>query len=855
MTKENPVIGKRYRLDREIGRGGMGVVYQATDLNLNRPVAIKVLPSQVAADQETFNRFRNEVFSTSRLEHPCIIRVYDAGVQGSYYYVMQYVEGTNLYKETQKRKRFLLKDGIPILRQIGSALDYAHKKGFIHRDVKPENILLDQTGNAYLVDFGIVISSYMPKRFTRGFIGTPEYASPEHCRGDELTGASDQYSFAIIAYEMFTGRPPFERGEDANPVPVIVAHLNDAPPDPRKFNTSLPEHVASALLRAISKKPLDRFQSCQEFVDILSAQTVSQSVPYLPKKRLSAEEPEVENEKASKPAKPPSPEVKPEIQPSLQDDVEHKREPLPTLSRNSFRPSSAASSASVREIPPQAVKKAEKEVRPEPPVPAQTANSFHRTESVASIDASARSASSGKGFKFAVISIIVLVSAVCLLIGLNYYSSSSYMKRGDVFYGSGNFTAAVSAYKHAIKKNEKKPEPYFKLAMAQASRKDYLEAAGNCDKVLAISQDFAKGNSVEIAAVYAACGKELADSGDSEKAIAFYEKAVEQFAGNAEYTEALAAAYKAGGHSEKALAMYEKIAAKAPSNPDSQMQLADLYMATDKPELAIEIYERLAKQGQASASAYSRIGQAYYKLQNYDMAIANLETAVEKGDSASHSILAKAYDQKGDTEKAIAAYRNALKLSPGKYEADFCAMLLSLGDSFFDKKKDAAKYYKEALTVDSKLAEKHLKTVIEKADSLFNAKNFQSALKEYSRASQFKPDDAKISYKVLLTNYKLKKNSDVLKDYDKVAKLNKNDKAVLNELKNIKIAVTPKQTAPQQPAYNQDYYGQRYYGTSSSGKKKSQPRRRPAPARPKAIPIPRIENPQRARVIEIPKSE
>ena len=271
MSTNNYIINGRYRIEKELGKGGMGIVYLAYDLNLSRYVAIKILKSSVSSES-AFIRFKNEVFSIVRLDHPNIIHVYDAGFDSNIYYVMQYIDGTDLAKELTKKHRFELNDTLHIIYQISAALDYAHGKGFFHRDVKPENILLDTSNNAYLVDFGITTSASLP-HVTEGFIGTVEYASPEHCSGGVITGKSDQYSLAVVIYEMLTGRTPFI-SEGGNSVAVAIKHINEIPPDPREFCPTIPENAAKAILKALSKQPEKRFPSCNAFVSCISGMSL-----------------------------------------------------------------------------------------------------------------------------------------------------------------------------------------------------------------------------------------------------------------------------------------------------------------------------------------------------------------------------------------------------------------------------------------------------------------------------------------------------------------------------------------------------------------------------------------------------
>jgi serine/threonine protein kinase len=262
------ILSNRYKLESELGRGGMGVVYRAQDTQVKRTVAIKTLPAIMTHNPDLMRRFQAEVQHASKLEHPNIVRVYDVGEDdGTHYYVMQYIEGSDLRAELKQRGRYTVEAALAVISQLAEALDYAHSQGIVHRDIKPENILLDAEGQAHIVDFGIA-KAVEGTRMTRGLLGTPEYMSPEQVKGNRVDGRSDQYSLAVLSYELLTGRTPFPtQGDD--PWAQINMHLNTPPPNPRTTVPDLPAHVANALLQALAKDPGQRFGSCGKFVKAL----------------------------------------------------------------------------------------------------------------------------------------------------------------------------------------------------------------------------------------------------------------------------------------------------------------------------------------------------------------------------------------------------------------------------------------------------------------------------------------------------------------------------------------------------------------------------------------------------------
>src|SRR6266702_4513961 len=249
-------LGDRYTIDRVLGRGGMATVYVAEDLRHSRQVAIKVLRPDVAAAIGA-ERFLREITIAARLTHPHVLPLIDSGqADGSLYYVMPYVRGETLRERLVREQRFALKDALRIARGVGAGLDYAHREGFVHRDVKPENVLLAD-GHAVLADFGIARAIFQAggEHVTEvGLaIGTPEYMSPEQAAGDrELDGRCDEYALACVVYEMLAGEPPFS-GDSARA--IVAKHLSEPPAPLRARLPDAPAAVEQALAR--KGKPQD----------------------------------------------------------------------------------------------------------------------------------------------------------------------------------------------------------------------------------------------------------------------------------------------------------------------------------------------------------------------------------------------------------------------------------------------------------------------------------------------------------------------------------------------------------------------------------------------------------------------
>lgn len=277
----NRTLNGRYRIDDKVGDGGMAVVYRGWDTVLNRVVAIKVLREQYAVNQQFLARFRREAQAAAGLAHPNIVNVYDVGRDSDTWYIVQeLIDGTDLATMIRQQGQFSVPQATEVMAQVCAALDYAHSKGIIHRDVKPHNILIDSRGTAKVVDFGIAKGVNDVTMTDAGTaLGTAGYISPEQATGSPLTPASDLYSSGVVLYEMLTGRLPFI-GDTA--VSVAMQHVRNPPPPPTRFNARIPRPVEQVILRALEKMPDRRFASGDEFVAALRAAGVPGAVAAVP---------------------------------------------------------------------------------------------------------------------------------------------------------------------------------------------------------------------------------------------------------------------------------------------------------------------------------------------------------------------------------------------------------------------------------------------------------------------------------------------------------------------------------------------------------------------------------------------
>ncbi|MEV5239164.1 serine/threonine-protein kinase [Streptomyces cinnamoneus] len=277
-TDPAAMIGRQigvYRLESEIGRGGMATVYRATDLRLDRTVALKLMSPEIARNETFRERFAQESRVAAAIDHPHIVPVFDAGeAEGKLYIAMCYVAGQDLAALLAREAPLPLAKALRIATQVASALDAAHAHDLVHRDVKPGNILVakgtdsDHPEHVYLTDFGLTKKSLSLTGFTRVgmVVGTLDYAAPEQISGKPVDGRCDVYSLACVVFEMLTGAPPFPRDDDRA---LFYAHQYEAPPRLSEHRSGLPDGVDEVLAAALAKAPDDRYDSCLAFMTAL----------------------------------------------------------------------------------------------------------------------------------------------------------------------------------------------------------------------------------------------------------------------------------------------------------------------------------------------------------------------------------------------------------------------------------------------------------------------------------------------------------------------------------------------------------------------------------------------------------
>ena len=276
MTATPRLVDNRYELGELIGYGGMAEVHRGRDVRLGREVAVKVLRADLARDPSFQARFRREAQAAASLNHPAIVAVYDTGEEDMLgtqpYIVMEYVEGRTLRDVLKIEGRLMPRRAMEIVADVCAALDFSHRTGIIHRDVKPGTVMITRPGAVQVMDFGIaraVADNAATVTQTAAVIGTAQYLSPEQARGENVDARSDVYSTGVLLFELITGHPPFT-GD--SPVAVAYQHVRENPPPPSTINPDVPPELDAIVLKAMAKNPANRYQSAGEMrADLIRA--------------------------------------------------------------------------------------------------------------------------------------------------------------------------------------------------------------------------------------------------------------------------------------------------------------------------------------------------------------------------------------------------------------------------------------------------------------------------------------------------------------------------------------------------------------------------------------------------------
>jgi serine/threonine-protein kinase len=277
FTSQPTILGSRYRLIRQVGKGGMAYVFKGYDQMLERPVAVKLLKRDFSEDDEFRARFKQEARAAANLSHPNIVTVHDFGIDPTgVYIVMEYISGTDLKSSIREKGNYPYAEGLSLMIQACAGLGYAHRAGIVHCDVKPHNMLVTPDQRLKITDFGIARAlSAVETQESPGIVwGSPQYFAPEQALGQSPTPASDVYSLGVVMYEVFTGHLPFEADSVEE---LIRLHQTQIPIEPHRFSSDMPVELEQVLLKVLSKEPSARYRTADQLGHVLSSMTGSLS--------------------------------------------------------------------------------------------------------------------------------------------------------------------------------------------------------------------------------------------------------------------------------------------------------------------------------------------------------------------------------------------------------------------------------------------------------------------------------------------------------------------------------------------------------------------------------------------------
>jgi len=700
----------KYRIVEQIGRGGMASVFKAYQPALDRYVAIKVLPAEHALAPGFSERFVREARAVAQLNHPNILPVIDFGQEeGLSYIVMKYVASGTL--KDRLGRPMDLTETTRIIEQIAAALDHAHGRGILHRDVKASNVLLDEGGWVQLADFGLakILAGDEGLTATGVGIGTPAYMSPEQGQGRPVDHRTDIYSLGVVLYEMVTGRLPYDA---ETPMAIVFKHIYEPMPLPRQVNRALPEEVERVIFRAMAKTPADRYHSAGEMARALQ-QAVAKPSPIA---EVSATEGAVEGRATQ--VIPPSAEKVLTEAPSVSKGrpwllfaggaaavllmvvvllavgviaffALKGGKPGPTAVGGSLQSAATPTGELMATLPAEQTPTATREPTQPPtatsrPMPTEDAQAYIKQGQASLKAGDAETA----------------ISHFSRAIELDAKSAEAYVGRGDAYSELAQFEQALPDYIKAIELDPGYARAYAGRCYAYFQLDDHDQAIADCTKAIELDPndaivyrnrglnyfhlddydraigDFTQAIQLDpdYADAYYWRGHNYYWSGDYDRAIADYSKAIElKF-------DPLGWPYNARGRVYYALGDYDRAIADHTQaielGPDYSLFLyyrdrGDAYYGRDDYEQAIADYTQAIEINPNDAYAYYWRGAAYYSQDDYDQAIADYTKAIEisPDDADAYYWRGAAYYSQGDYDQAIADYTQAIQLDPDNADA------------------------------------------------------------------------------------------------------------------------------------------------------------------------------------------
>ena len=730
-------FGPRYRIESVIGEGGMGKVYKAYDKDLDRTVALKVVRAEFASDPASMQRFKQELLLASRISHRNILRIHDLGDVGGLKFIsMAYVEGKDLHDLLTECGKMPIERAVNIAKQLASALEAAHTEGVVHRDLKPRNVLIDQTDHVFVSDFGLAksLEAETTTQMTRAgeVLGTPRYMSPEQAESKPADHRSDIYSFGVILYEMVTGEPPFA-GDST--MQVMYQHVTQKAKSPKLVNPEVPDYLAALILKCLEKNPALRYQHARLILHDLESATAPNRVVRLriaetgyPKWLLAAMAallllvggifaiPSWRNAVLGRferarggQAAAPIAQKHLAVLPFkvLGDEAELKYVAdgvVDSLSAQLFQLKTVyvASSNAVEQAGKKgSVDQIAKALGVNLVVEGTVQSAGDKIGIVISVqDVKKGQRVWGKefsGFRRDLLTLensiySELVSALDLkpsdedltrgamrMTG-NYSAYELYLKGRDIVHRQRDvksFKAALNFYDQAIRKDPRFTLAYAGIAETSMFLYDQTKETSWSQKALSAAQEAQQLNP-NLPEVHWALGSVYQQTGKTEESIAEMKQALELAPNSDESYRRLGHVYGEAGRKQEAIAAYQKAVYINPYYWFNYNWLAVTYASFGEYEKALSAFQRVTELAPDWASGYSNLGGAYYQLGRWNEAVAAFRKSLSLEPNAdAQSNLGVAFYYLGLYSEAAKAMEKAMEMDPNRY--DFAA---DLGDAY-----------------------------------------------------------------------------------------------------------------------------------------------------------------------------
>jgi serine/threonine protein kinase/Tfp pilus assembly protein PilF len=749
----NPVFIGRYKILEEVGRGGMGIVYKAEDPSLERMVAIKILPPKLLKNKEALRRFLREAKVAAKLEHPHILPIYDIGEDGEIYYmVMEYLEGETLREWLESRQEISLEGSLNLFKQAAEALHYAHQKRVVHRDVKPENIMVLRDGTVKVMDFGIAVMEDRHSVTQPGAVmGTIAYLSPEQAEGKQADLRSDIYSLGIVLFELLTGSLPFDA---RTPSEMLSHHLSTLPPLPSKLNSFVPEVLDQVVLKTLAKNPADRYQTVGDLLQDLEkgSSSLRSNAGFLG--------PAVQESSTSETKAPP---------PGFVDKTAVLEELKNLLSKDKDKQEGFSRDSFIKFNP--VVDRLQKQ---------QDLLSSQTTSSVESGD----EVVSEKGKEIAQVpcprcgTLGDSFQKYCLECGSLLASAfisdfSDDINQGIALYQQGAYEQALHVFQKFLKNHSAAAEVHYYSGLCFLNLQHYTEAKSELLKALKIEPD--NGHAWEslgdieqklnhdldaldaykkaaplIAriSVWQKLEKLQEKEGDFESASQSLEQALELDPKNVSMLRSLARVLIRLSRLEEANMVLKKVLDLNPNDSEALTLLGEIYERTNRFSQAIKLYEKAFEIDPENTSALSRLGDLNFKQDKRDEAIVHLKKAVKVNpeNPGIHSKLAEVYLQENQEDLAFDHLVKAASLNPNDP-----VVLKDLGKLYLKQNSldQAFLQFKRAVSLNPSDAEAHASL----AQIHFWREESGLAVQEYKTALQYDPYNPEIHESLGLVYY------------------------------------------------------------------------------------------------------